>query len=97
MKIAKIISVIVLLIAGFVSIDLGLNCLALAVPELQDSIAYHSILQRTFGLLEDIGIERATDFFYAFRTSILLTFAILVENIIIIYCFNSKEKAMYPL
>ena len=94
MKTASVISLILLLIAGFVSIDLGLNCLALTVPELQDGIGYHSILQNTLGLLENTGIDRPADFFYAFRNSIWITFAILVENSALYIVSKIKNKTM---
>lgn len=59
MKTAQVISAIALLIAGFISTDLGINCLALAVPELHDGIGYHSALQSAFGLLGTAGIRQA--------------------------------------
>lgn len=91
MKMIKTISIIALLISGFVSIDLGLNCIALAVPELQDGIGYHSFLQSIFGLLEDTGIDGGTNFFYAFRTSIWITYAIFVENIFLSHYYNKSR------
>ena len=80
-KTAKIVSALLLLAAGAVSVDLGLNCLALAVPGLQDGVAYHSFLQSTFGLLENMGVNSRADFFCAFRASAWVTFAVFAENV----------------
>ncbi len=81
MKIAKVLLAIALLVTGFVVVDLGLNCMALAVPELQDGVGYHSILQSTFGLLENTGIDTPADFFHAFRTWVWVTSTIFTANV----------------
>ncbi|MDK2809088.1 MAG: hypothetical protein PWP24_1825 [Clostridiales bacterium] len=92
MKIVKSVSAMILLIAMFISIDLGLNCLALAVPELQDGIGYHSVLQSTLGLLENTGIESRANFFDAFRTSIWITFSIFMANTVLYIVSIRKKK-----
>lgn len=82
MKLLKIISLVAIVISIFVSIDLGINCLGSLVPELQDGIPYHSVLQSLFGILEG-QLKTRADFFIAFKTSLWISFAILVENIVL--------------
>ncbi len=83
MKTLKIISAFALLLSAFVSVDLGINCMALAVSEFQDGIAYNSVLQSGFNLLNQLEINTQEKFFYAFRTSMWITFAIFAENVIL--------------
>lgn len=90
MKLLKIISLLALLISMFVTIDLGINCIGSLVPELQDGIPYNSVLQSTFGLLENSLTTRA-DFFNIFKTSVWISFAIFVENILL-YIFSIINK-----
>ena len=92
MKSIRIASLVLLIIGVFVSIDLGLNCLALAIPELQDGISYHSLLQSTFGLLDNIGINDSVSFFYGFRNSLWVVFALLVENVALAIYSIYKEN-----
>lgn len=50
MRLARILSLVVLVAVLFVTVDLGINCLGALVPELQDGIPYYSLLQRWFGV-----------------------------------------------
>lgn len=77
----------------FVSIDLGINCLGALVPELQDGIPYNSILQSAFGLLEDWGINTRAEFLYAFQKSLLITYVLLVVNVILAFWKKKEEDA----
>ena len=52
MRLARILSLVVLVAVLFVTVDLGINCLGALVPELQDGIPYYSLLQRWFGVWE---------------------------------------------
>lgn len=90
MKKLKIISLLCLLGSLFVSIDLGLNFLFTLIPELQDGIGSHSILQGLFGILGDSGWSKAK-FYFMFEKSVWLTFMLLIENIIL-HFINKKVK-----
>ncbi|WP_294525057.1 hypothetical protein [uncultured Allofournierella sp.] len=46
MRLARILSLAVLVAVLFVTVDLGISCLGALVPELQDGIPYYSLLQR---------------------------------------------------
>lgn len=83
MKAFRLISLIALLVIVFVSIDLGINCIGSLVPELQDGIPYNSFLQSTFGLLENWSINTRVEFFHAFQRSLLITYALLAENVLL--------------
>ena len=91
MKTFKIISLVVLLVSLFVSVDLGINCIGSLVPELQDGIGYNSFLQSAFGLLEG-SLKTRADFFGAFTTSLWVSFAIFTENVVlhIVTLINKK-------
>lgn len=90
MKALKTISLSILFVSLFVSVDLGINCIGSLVPELQDGIAYNSFLQSSFGLLEGTLRTRA-DFFNAFKTSAWVTFVVLAENATL-YIIPSKKQ-----
>ena len=82
MRKTQIVSLIVLVLAIFVSIDLGLNFAYCLIPELQDGISSHSFLQETFGIFGNSGWTKV-DFFYAFEKSIWFSFFMIIENIIV--------------
>ena len=50
MRLARILSLVVLVAVLFVTVDLGISCLGALVPGLQDGIPYYSLLQRWFGV-----------------------------------------------
>ncbi len=91
MKILKIISLLILMLSVFVSIDLGINFMGSLVPETQDGIAFNSILQSTFGLLEGSLMTRE-DFFNAFQISLWITFTVFVENVVLGICGNVCKR-----
>ena len=62
-KTAKIVSALLLLAAEAVSVDLGLNCLVLAVPELQDGVAYHKFSAKHIWAFGGYGGEQPDRFF----------------------------------
>ena len=70
MRKTQIVSLIVLVLAIFVSIDLGLNFAYCLIPELQD------------GIFGNSGWTKV-DFFYAFEKSIWFSFFMIIENIIV--------------
>ncbi len=82
MKIIRIISAALLLVCVFISVDLGINFMGALVPELQDGIPFNSVLQRTFGLLENL-LKTREDFFNAFKLSLWVTFAVFAENVLL--------------
>ncbi len=92
MKIVKVVFLALLFVSLFVFIDLGLNLLGLSVPEIQDGIAYNSILQSQFGLLEEAGINTSADFFYAFCVSAWISFAVLAGNVLLFFIASKKRK-----
>ncbi len=82
MKVFRIISEALLLVCVFVSVDLGINFMGALVPELEDGIPFNSLLQRTFGLLEN-SLKTREDFFNAFKFSLWVTLAVFAENILL--------------
>lgn len=62
MKKIKAISLITLAITVFISIDLGMNFTFSLIPELQDGIGSHRILQALFGVFGDNGWSKADSF-----------------------------------
>lgn len=93
MKRARIISLIILIIGVFVTIDLGFNFLKSMVPALNDGIGCFSIFQIT-GIFEPFGDNGWSQARYlqAFEKSVWITFAIFVENIILTMINSSKNK-----
>ncbi len=78
----RVTALIALVIAVFVSVDLGLNFGFSLIPELQDGIDSHSVLQSLFEVFGDRGWSRAR-FFYAFQRSLWVTFAIFAVNVLL--------------
>lgn len=82
MKKFRIVSIIVLLVASVVSVDLLINLLGNLVPEMNDGLGIHSVILPAKLFFGDSlwSLER---FYKAFVTSSLITLAIFVENIIL--------------
>lgn len=78
MKKVKLISLIVLCIAIFFSIDLGINFAYSLVPELNDGIGNYCIIN-IFG---DNGWTREA-YLSAFQKSLWISFAVMAENVIV--------------
>ncbi len=98
MKIVRIASLVVLVLSVFVSIDMGLNVMALAVPEMQDGIGYNSLLQSVFGLLESMGVDTAMEFRSAFSVSIWVSFALFVVNCALcVMAMCERKKLRYHI
>ena len=81
MKKARIISLIVLVISAFVSLDLLINLLGSMIPAMNDGIGTHSIIWGNLYFGDSLWSHER--FFNAFVTSALITFAILVENVVL--------------
>ena len=93
MKRVRIISLIILIIMVFVSIDLGFNFLKSIVPSLNDGIGNFSFFQitRLFEPFGDTGWSQE-GYLKVFEKSVWITFAILIENIILTMINISKNK-----
>ena len=81
MKKARIISLIVLVVSAFVSLDLLINLLGSMIPTMNDGISTHSIIWGN--LYFGDGLWSHERFFNAFITSVMITFALFVENVIL--------------
>lgn len=82
MKKLRIVSLIVLLIATIVSVDLLINFLGNLIPEMNDGLGIHSVLLPAKLFFRDSlwSLER---FYDAFVTSSLITLAVFVENVVL--------------
>ena len=81
MKKARIISLIVLVISAFVSLDLLINLLGSMIPAMNDGIGTHSIIWGNLYFGDSLWSHER--FFNAFVTSALITFAVFVENVVL--------------
>lgn len=80
-KTIRIASLIILLISAFVTIDFGLTFLYSLICEANDGIVGASWLMCLLG--GEDGWSRAT-YYEWFRNSLLITFAIAVENAVLV-------------
>ena len=82
MKKLRIVSLIVLVIATVISVDLLINFLGNLVPEMNDGLGIHSVLLPAKFFFGDSlwSLER---FYNAFVTSSLITLAVFVENVVL--------------
>ena len=82
MKKVRIVSLIVLVIATVISLDLLLNFLGNLVPEMNDGLGIHGVLLPAKMFFGDSlwSLER---FYNAFVTSSLITLAVFVENAVL--------------
>ena len=81
MKKVRIVSLIVLMVSVFISLDLLINLLGSMIPTMNDGIGTHSIIWGNLYFGDDRwSYER---FFDAFVTSSLITFAVFVENVVL--------------
>ena len=82
MKKLRIVSLIVLIAAAVISVDLLINLLGNLVPEMNDGLGIHSVLlpgQLFFG--DSLwSMER---FYNAFVVSSMITLAVFAENIVL--------------
>lgn len=78
-RIIRMVSAVLLVVSLFVTTDFAVNLAGALVPELQDGIPYHSVLQSWFGLLEGSLTTRA-DFFQAFAVSAWISFVLFAWN-----------------
>ena len=89
MKKARIISLIVLVISAFVSLDLLINLLGSIIPAMNDGIGTHSIIWGNLYFGDSLWSHER--FFNAFVTSALITFAVFVENVVLAIADIAKK------
>lgn len=90
MKKLRIISLIVLVITSFVSMDLLINLLGSMIPSMNDGIGVHSLIWGNLYFGEDFWSHER--FFNAFVISSLISFVVFVENIVLtILAINKKN------
>ena len=86
----RIVSLIVLVISSAISLDLLINLLGNLIPEINDGLGMHTVIlwgNLYFG--DNLwSLER---FYNAFVTSSLITFALFVENIILVITDIAKK------
>lgn len=90
MKKVRIISLVILVITAFVSIDLLINLLGSMIPSMNDGIGVHSIIGGN--LYFGDGSWSHERFFNAFVISFLITFAVFVENTVLTILAINKKK-----
>ncbi len=81
LTILRIISLVVLVITSFISVDLMINFLAALVPSMNDGIGAHTIISSI--LYFGDNCYSLENFFHYFETSLLISFAVFVENIVL--------------
>lgn len=82
MKKLRIVSLIVLVIATAISVDLLINFLGNLVPEMNDGLGIHSVLLPAKLLFGD-SLWSLESFYNAFVTSSLITLAVFIENVVL--------------
>lgn len=90
MKKLRIISLLVLVIATVISIDLLINFLGNLVPEMNDGLGIHSILLPGKLFFGD-SLWSIECFYNTFVTSTLITLAVFVENAILAIIDITKD------
>lgn len=90
MKKIHIISLVILVITSFISLDLLINLLGSMIPSMNDGIGVHSIVWGNLYFGEDFWSHER--FFDAFVTSSLISFAVFVENIVLAILAINKKK-----
>ena len=90
MKTARIISLVVLIITSFVSIDLLINLLGSLIPSMNDGIGVHSLIWGNLYFGDNLWSHER--FFNAFVISSLITFAVFIENVILAIISIVKKK-----
>lgn len=89
MKKIRIISLIVLVVAAFISLDLLINLLGSMIPTMNDGIGTHSIIWGNLYFGDSLWSHER--FFNAFATSALITFAVFVENVVLAIIDMAKK------
>ena len=90
MKKLRIVSLIVLVIATVISVDLLINFLGNLVPEMNDGLGIHSVLLPAKLFFGD-SLWSLEQFYNAFVTSSLIALAVFVENVVLAI-IDTKKK-----
>ena len=90
MKKVRIISLAVLVVTSFVSMDLLINLLGSLVPSMNDGIGVHSVIWGNLYFGDNLWSHER--FFDAFVASSLVSFAVFVENIVLTVITIVKKK-----
>jgi len=90
MKKIRIISLVILVITSFVSIDLLINLLGSLIPSMNDGIGVHSIIWGNLYFGDTLWSHER--FFDAFVISSLVSFSVFVENIVLSIIAIAKNK-----
>lgn len=90
MKKMRIISLIVLVITSFISFDLLINLLSSLIPSMNDGIGVHSLIWGNLYFGDRLWSHER--FFNAFVISSLISFAVLIENVVLAIISIVKEK-----
>ena len=89
MKKVRIVSLIVLVVSAFISLDLLFNLLGSMIPAMNDGIGTHSIIWGNLYFGDSLWSHER--FFNAFVTSALITFAVFVENVVLAIADIAKK------
>ncbi len=89
MKKIRIISLIILIISSFVTLELLINVLGNVMPEANDGLRMFGISSR---LIFGDSLWSYERFFDAFRISSLITFAVAYENILLLILAKKKKQ-----
>ena len=82
MKKLRVVSLIVLVIATTISVDLLINFLGNLVPEINDGLGIHSVLLPAKLFFGD-SLWSLESFYNAFVISSLTTLAVFIENVVL--------------
>ena len=91
MKQFRIISLVVLVITAFVSLDLLINYLGSLDPIMNDGITIHTIIPGQLYFGDSLWSQER--FFNAFVISSMITFAVFLENIVLYIISIAKKNA----
>ena len=89
MKKIRVISLIVLAVTSFISLDLLFNLLGSLIPSINDGIGIHGILCGNLFFGDSLWSQER--FFQAFVISSLISFSVFVENIALAIIALSKK------
>lgn len=81
MKKIRIVSLIILVVSAFISLDLLINLLGSMIPTMNDGIGTHSIIWGNLYFGDNLWSHER--FFDAFVTSAMVTFVVFVENVVL--------------